>query len=730
MTDRERLEESVRIDYAPSAWWRSTAVAAMYAVIPALVFLLVSRNFRGLVKLGIVVFMLVIIAFTRTSLLVYRRPSNMTDPLSSRDWWLLTLVGLVMLSVPFLLYRDWGRGGVVGLLVVTLVGGARLLTAYGPSGQSRYVYVQSRSSTWMPFAAVLAVALAIGFGAAVSKRTDSSNSLWMSIALLGGIATAVLCGSELLEVIRTSKRSVEIGWLMVVPVVAFVIAGAFFNPWLIAVSVALAPIPTALLGTLKYFGTDNDLGYAVRMIGALSLVTGLMWFIFGAARPMFAFVVAMFLVLLIWAVTSNTNADALLVIALLAVSAGTIPRTADPSSSASDSAGRLYAVGDSWISGEGGSVFETGTNTISPDSAVTNQCRRSLGAYPRTAASELRLDLAFFGCSGAISVNLSSQGQYRNEPPSPRGAPIYQTTKDTAQLNLVDKARNDTGGKATDWLVVSVGGNDARFSTVGIACLVPGNCAELVDVFRGYLREMEQQLDRTYADIRRRFGATMNVLIVPYPNPIRDRGCSTSLFSDEEHQFLAGFVSELNTVVSGTAKEHGFLVADTESAFADANGQICQAADPKRWMVNLIALHPTGGEVRRQIDPTQWLHNSIHPSDEGHRQIAPLVVEAIGRAQPAGRDATPPSADPAAGRPPLTARIGEGCIGPDCVTLESYREATIRRVAQSEGPPAALILLGAWLTYLQPTERMRMVAGRWSDAVGQALLAVWRRVRL
>src|SRR5262245_66583348 len=84
------------------------------------------------------------------------------------------------------------------------------------------------------------------------------------------------------------------------------------------------------------------------------------------------------------------------------------------------------------------------------------------------------------------------------------------------------------------------------------------------------------------------------------------------------------FTNHLDDVITKEAHRHGFLVADTRNAMTDANARLC---DSGRRGINGVSLNPQEGELSQIANPTNWLHNSMHPNEYGHRVIAAALAK-------------------------------------------------------------------------------------------------------
>jgi hypothetical protein len=369
------------------------------------------------------------------------------------------------------------------------------------------------------------------------------------------------------------------------------------------------------------------------VIGVAVLVAGSLWLWQSGLDPHFVVIGAVILLVLVLAIAADTQTDVVLVATLVALVWSVFPRAvpldddvvATPVSKASVGDGDrvLVSLGDSYMSGEGAQKFYEGTN--SPGGDRPNECRRAPTAYAHLilrdpASADFGSRLAFFACSGAVGVNLWDVPQYAGEPPG--GDPATQLQ----QLSALRQA-----GATVPLVLVSIGGNDASFADIAIACVAPGNCVQRGQQWLDQLQRVADRLDTAYDEIRDAVGADVPVLVVPYPQPINAdrRGCDYSMLEPQEHVFLHGFVTELDGVVRKAAREHGFYyLANMEQALEAARMRICDNGSNEDHLgVNFIAISDTDGLIDQLANPFGWLHNSLHPNERGHRQMTEVLAD-------------------------------------------------------------------------------------------------------
>ena len=78
-------------------------------------------------------------------------------------------------------------------------------------------------------------------------------------------------------------------------------------------------------------------------------------------------------------------------------------------------------------------------------------------------ARERGFQLAFLACSGAVTADLYRVARWPEEPAGGPGVP---------QLEQVKRLRCQD----IRLVIVSIGGNDAGFADIGVACVAPGSC--------------------------------------------------------------------------------------------------------------------------------------------------------------------------------------------------------------------------------------------------------------
>ena len=363
------------------------------------------------------------------------------------------------------------------------------------------------------------------------------------------------------------------------------------------------------------------LAVAVGLGGAVGVAV---WTYVGS-RSTFTLLLVVALAVLTASVASNTRADIVLVIAGLAVMGFTPGDGGDPRPVA-DKEHVLVALGDSYMSGEGASIYFKDT-----DSAGKDTCRRAPSAWSVQAGQRPPFDgTLILACSGAVSANI------RATDPDGSALPhtFSQTGEDGTQLQQY-AARLAAERFEPELVVMSIGGNDAGFSTIGVMCLVPGNCEDKGFWWTDGLADVRTSLDETFTQVREAFDG-VPVVVTAYPDPIyrgagdrppptagtKLKDCSQVALRPEERAFIAFFLERLNSTVQEVARAHGFYyLTEMKDSLKDAGLQLCDPANHGRPGLNFIGLRSVSGLAEQRFNPANWSHNSLHPNERGHQAM-------------------------------------------------------------------------------------------------------------
>jgi lysophospholipase L1-like esterase len=231
----------------------------------------------------------------------------------------------------------------------------------------------------------------------------------------------------------------------------------------------------------------------------------------------------------------------------------------------------LVALGDSYASG-------LGTRSYFPASGA---CERSRYAYPARVARRLGVDLTFVACEGATTRTVRRQ-----------------------QLGALAAGTTDVS--------LTVGGNDAGFSSVLTACALPrwaSDCDGAIHDARVRITgTLPRRLNRLYRSVRSR-APQASVVVPGYPRLFNGEDCNAATwFSPREEKRLNASADLLDKVIRRRARAHGFSFVDPRRAFT--GHEVC--AD-REWINGLS--YP--------------LNESYHPNRAGQRAYASIVDRAL-----------------------------------------------------------------------------------------------------
>ena len=302
--------------------------------------------------------------------------------------------------------------------------------------------------------------------------------------------------------------------------------------------------------------------------------------------------------------------------------------SAAPASAVGDS---YVALGDSYSSG-------TGTRTYISDGT---SCLRSVYAYPSLIASAKSYTLNFRACSGAKIGDVT-----------------------TAQLSALSTS--------TAYVTISVGGNDAGFSSVLTTCAQPAwlsNCTGAIDRAQSYIRNtLPGQLNTLYAAIRAK-APNATVTVVGYPRLFNGVDCNLlTWFSSTEMSRLNGTADVLNSTTAARASAAGFSFANPTTAFT--GHAVCSSSE---WINGLSS-------------PTQ---ESYHPNRAGHSSgytptVSPYLTGSTVQATAAVLTQAKSSATRLADQQRRYAEVDSG-IEPEQVLVPDLTTPEARAAAQRAG---------------------------------------------
>jgi lysophospholipase L1-like esterase len=225
---------------------------------------------------------------------------------------------------------------------------------------------------------------------------------------------------------------------------------------------------------------------------------------------------------------------------------------------ASDSGAIDYvALGDSYSSGLGSGSYDSSSG----------DCDRSSKAYPALwAAAHRPSTFSFEACSGARTGDVVSR-----------------------QLGALSAS--------TDLVSITIGGNDAGFSSVMTTCVLQSDskCLSAIDSARSYVdNTLPGELDTVYGDIRAK-APSAHVVALGYPEFYQLNGDCILGLSETKRAAINAAADELDSVISKRAADHGFAHPSVTGAFA--GHEICSSGTAWLHSVNVLdldeAYHPT-----------------------------------------------------------------------------------------------------------------------------------------
>ncbi|MFD9038990.1 SGNH/GDSL hydrolase family protein [Streptomyces bottropensis] len=244
---------------------------------------------------------------------------------------------------------------------------------------------------------------------------------------------------------------------------------------------------------------------------------------------------------------------------------------------------QYVALGDSYASGVGAGSYKT----------TSGKCKRSRLNYPALwQAAHSKYALKDVSCSGATIADVRKK-----------------------QLSAVN------GG--TDIVTITVGGNDAQFSTVVLDCLAntDSHCKKSTSSMSSYAtKQMVTDLAGLYKDIKTR-APRAKIIVLGYPQGLSSTGkCPVTDFSAAKRTYLNGFADALAEGTKAAAERQSVTFVDMRDTFEDHG-----ACGSNPWIHDL-----------------NNLSEAFHPNRAGYRGYTNQLNKAW------GPSSTKPGADPSA----------------------------------------------------------------------------------
>jgi hypothetical protein len=286
-----------------------------------------------------------------------------------------------------------------------------------------------------------------------------------------------------------------------------------------------------------------------------------------------------------------------------------------------DSAPVSYvALGDSYSSGEGVKPYEDGTEPgeVDTDSAGNNMCHRSRQAYSRFVQTPMSREWG----ESVFQAAARGEAGFAWENASCSGAETLDVLSDSlwGEGPQIQQVNADVG-----LVTVTIGGNDAFFSTVLKECMKYDDChlrrwpdpgQEMEDWLRGIVNDtVSGNLVRTFCEIRNA-APDAAVFVLGYPHLVAGEDVCAQVsigllwkLEIAEQQFLRRMSGLLNQTIADAARKAGVhFVEGVARRFA--GHELCGASSP--WLF---------GNERSCASPSDRTHCG-HPNSAGQRAYA------------------------------------------------------------------------------------------------------------
>jgi lysophospholipase L1-like esterase len=215
------------------------------------------------------------------------------------------------------------------------------------------------------------------------------------------------------------------------------------------------------------------------------------------------------------------------------------------------------ALGDSYSAGVGAGNYDSSSGS----------CSRSYSAYPALWANANAVSsFKFVACSGARTGDVLN-----------------------SQLSALSSSTSE--------ISITIGGNDAGFSSTMQTCVLSGTsaCLSAVNTAKAYATgTLPGQLANLYAAIHSK-SPNAHVVVLDYPHLYQVPGNCWFGISDTSRTAINGAADTLDGVIAKAAANAGFSFADVRDQFA-------------------------GHEICGDYD--QWLHSTTLPIDESYHPTA------------------------------------------------------------------------------------------------------------
>ncbi len=293
---------------------------------------------------------------------------------------------------------------------------------------------------------------------------------------------------------------------------------------------------------------------------------------------------------------------------------------------------RWAVLGDSYVSGEGlippvGSG-DPSVGYMEDTDIARNHCHRAETSWAYKLAESYGAtgsNLLFVPCSGAVVADIVARGQYPSSPGTAAGSrPQLDDLKAFAKKGSVDA------------VLLSIGGNDAKFGDVIKDCYVKNGCDPMMDrSITSEIDRMENNVAYTVQEIRKATGA--QVFLANYVSPLDPGGlCNADTntgplqFDQTEQANVARYIAAVNDAIRNAADKAGANLVGLAGAFAGKG--LCSGAhyvNGLRKGVDVVA--SLNWYVSNLIVPTSFLiaSESYHPTQYGHAALYTVARAAV-----------------------------------------------------------------------------------------------------
>jgi len=286
----------------------------------------------------------------------------------------------------------------------------------------------------------------------------------------------------------------------------------------------------------------------------------------------------------------------------------------------------MVALGDSFIAGEGAGYYLAGTNDEG-----SNTCHRANSAYPFLVAKNLDYRLVSAACSGAVTANVTDLPQHKDSPDGVYGA--------EPQLQHLMSSDLHDDPSDVDVVVLSIGGNDAKFSDVVKSCLLD-NCIPKTHDWMANVNKLAPKLYATYTAIGE-LVPNARKIVMTYPDLIAPGTCKDRLKAPEVAWVRLKFLPRLDRIIAAEAANAGWEVVDDTNAFLGA--RICEPRVPEsKWAANFLKFDQLHGPDANG----DLVRGSFHPRPLGHLLFAQYLQQTLDQPAPTLATCTPFEACP------------------------------------------------------------------------------------